>query len=133
MAITADESNWPLVRISLGETFDQETVEEYIAYWEAVLSRRTPFGLLMIQTGERGDRPAKEVTKHYMDWCKAHKEEIASVCAGIAVVMPTAKLLALYKPVTALSTKKMYGCPGGAFGSEEEAAGWLQGLLNKAD
>jgi hypothetical protein len=30
MAITKDESNWPIISLSLGETFDQDTVEEYI-------------------------------------------------------------------------------------------------------
>jgi hypothetical protein len=30
MAITKDESNWPIICLSLGETFDQDTVEEYI-------------------------------------------------------------------------------------------------------
>lgn len=28
MAITKDESNWPIISLSLGENFDQETVEE---------------------------------------------------------------------------------------------------------
>ncbi|WP_238654584.1 hypothetical protein [Paenibacillus piscarius] len=131
MAITIDEADWPLVRISLEESFDQQTVGEYINYWEDLLARRTPFGLLMIQPGERGERPAKEISKQYVDWCKAHKAEISATCAGIAVVMQSARLLALYKPVTALSTKKFYGCPGGAFSSEEEAAGWLDMLLTK--
>lgn len=42
MAITKDESNWPIISLSLGENFDQETVEEYIAYWEELLSRQSP-------------------------------------------------------------------------------------------
>lgn len=39
---TKDESNWPIISLSLGENFDQETVEEYTAYWEELLSRQSP-------------------------------------------------------------------------------------------
>jgi hypothetical protein len=64
-----------------------------------------------------------------MNWCKKNKQEISQYCSGIAVVMENAKMLALYKPVTALSTKKNYGCPGSAFSAEPEAARWLEEQL----
>lgn len=131
MAITIDESGWPLVTIHLGEQFDRDAVNEYIAYWEKLLDSNTTVGLIMNQQGERGERPDREVTKLYMDWCKVHKEQISRCCAGIAVVTASSKLLALYKPVTALSTKKMYGCPGNVFSGEEEAGKWLKVLLDK--
>lgn len=71
------------------------------------------------------------VTKLCMDWCNPHKEKIACSCAGIAVVIVSSRLLALYKPVTALSTKKGYGCPGHVFSGEAEAQEWLKVLLLK--
>ncbi|MEK4060177.1 MULTISPECIES: hypothetical protein [Paenibacillus] len=131
MSLSIDESGWPLVSINLGSDFGRETVEEYILYWEKLLERKVPFGLLMQQQGERSERPPRDSAKLYMDWCKAHKDEISRLCVGIAIVMGNAMLLALYKPVTALSTKRMYGCPGGAFSSQEEAARWLEPLLMK--
>jgi hypothetical protein len=131
MALAIDESKWPLVTINLGEQFDRDTVNEYIVYWEKLLAGNTAVGLIMNQQGERGERPDREVTKLYMDWCKAHKEQISRTCAGIAVVTASSKLLALYKPVTALSTKKMYGCPGNVFSGEAEAQQWLEVLLVK--
>ncbi|MNE76579.1 hypothetical protein D3C80_1728220 [compost metagenome] len=115
----------------MGEQFDRDTVNDYIAYWEKLLADGSVFGLIMIQKGERGERPDREVTKLYMDWCKSHKEQIARSCAGIAVVTASSKLLALYKPVTALSTKKVYGCPGNVFSGEAEAQEWLKVLLQK--
>lgn len=132
MAITKDESNWPIISLSLGENFDQETVEEYIAYWEELLSRQSPFGLIMLHSSEKNVRPERAVTQLYMNWCKRIKHEIAQYCSGIAVVMQNAKLLALYKPVTAVSTKRTYGCPGGAFAKEVEAIKWLEELLAQA-
>ncbi|WP_042204486.1 hypothetical protein [Paenibacillus camerounensis] len=131
MAFVLDESAWPLVTINLGDQFDRETVNEYIAYWEKLLAGNSRFGLIMIQKGERGERPDREVTRLYMDWCKSHKGLIARSCAGIAVVTASSKLLALYKPVTALSTKKVYGCPGNVFAEEAEAQEWLGTLLQK--
>ncbi|HEY4431591.1 MAG TPA: hypothetical protein VGN87_11175 [Paenibacillus sp.] len=132
MAITKDESNWPIINVSLGEMFDQETVEEYIVYWEDLLSRRTPFGLIMQHSSEKNTRPERAVTQLYMSWCKRNKREIAQYCSGIAFVMQNAKLFAVYKPVTALSTKRTYGCPGGAFAGESEAIRWLEEQLAKA-
>jgi hypothetical protein len=132
MAITKDESNWPIISLSLGENLDQETVEGYIAYWEELLSRQSPFGLIMLHSSEKNARPERAVTQSYMNWCKRSKHEIAQYCSGIAVVMQNAKLLALYKPVTAVSTKRTYGCPGGAFAKEAEAVRWLEELLAQA-
>lgn len=106
MPITKDESTLPIISLSLGEAFDQETVEEYIAYWEELLARRSAFGLLMVHSAEKNTRPERAVTQLYMNWCKMNKREIAQYCSGIAVVMQNAKLLAVYKPVTALSTKR---------------------------
>ncbi|OMD59856.1 hypothetical protein BSK62_26275 [Paenibacillus odorifer] len=131
MAITKDESAWPIISLSLGEAFDQETVEEYIAYWEELLARQSAFGLLMVHSAEKNTRPERAVTQLYMNWCKMNKREIAQYCSGIAVVMQNAKLLAVYKPVTALSTKRTYGCPGGAFSGEAEAIRWLEEQLTK--
>jgi hypothetical protein len=63
MAITKDESNWPIISLSLGENFDQETVEEYITYWEELLSRQSPFGLIMLHSSEKNIRPERAVTQ----------------------------------------------------------------------
>jgi hypothetical protein len=41
-------------------------------------------------------------------------------------------LLALNKPFTAVSIKRTYGCPGGAFAKEAEAVKWLEELLAQA-
>ncbi|WP_270169796.1 hypothetical protein [Paenibacillus sp. SYP-B4298] len=131
--MNVDEAQWPLVRIEMNEAFTAETVAAYIQLWEQCLLRKQRFGLLMIQPGDSAKRPNREVTATYVDWCKAHKAQIAQYCAGIAVVLPSSKLLLLYKPVTALSTRKMYGCPGQAFPHEAEAAEWLKGLLSEAD
>ncbi|MNC20279.1 hypothetical protein D3C81_1661770 [compost metagenome] len=92
------------------------------------LAGNTTVGLIMNQQGERWERPDREVTKLYMDWYKAHKE-LFRCCTGIAGVMSSSKLLALYKPVTALSTKKMYSCPGNFLSGEAEARQWLKVLL----
>ncbi|WP_277471156.1 MULTISPECIES: hypothetical protein [unclassified Paenibacillus] len=85
----------------------------------------------MIQKGERGERADREVTKHYTDWCKSPKEQISRWCAGIVLVTASSKLLALYKPVTALFTQKIYGCPGKVISGETEGQEWLKVLLQK--
>lgn len=96
MAISADESKWQLVTVNMGEQFGRDTVDEYINYWEKLFAGGAAFGLIMILKEERGERADREVTKHYMDWCKSHEEQIARSCAGIAVVTASFRLLALY-------------------------------------
>ncbi|BDG47239.1 hypothetical protein PspKH34_18000 [Parageobacillus sp. KH3-4] len=66
----------------------------------------------MIQSSEKKAKPSKEVAQAYLQWCKENRSSIAEYCIGIAMVVPTEHLLVLYKPVAALSTRKMYGCPG---------------------
>lgn len=124
-----DESKWPIVHVVMGEAFDRETVEQAIASWESVLARREKFALLLVQTGEKSEKPDKESTQRYMAWCKANKERISEMCAGMAMVFPSAKLLLMYKPVAALSVRKFYGCAGKAFSGETEAEEWLQRRL----
>ncbi len=92
------------------------------------LAGNATMGLIMNQQGERGERPDREVTKLCMDWCKAHKE-LFRCCTGITGITASFKLLALYKPVTALSIKKMYSCPGNFLSGEAEARQWLKVLL----
>ncbi|MHA6482391.1 hypothetical protein ACX1C1_10895 [Paenibacillus sp. strain BS8-2] len=119
------DRNWPLVQIEMGETFGRADVDAYIGQWESYLARKSSFGIVLVQPSEQSSRPDKETARYYMDWCKANKGRITDYCAGIAVVFPATKLLLLYKPVTAVSTKKMYGCPGQAFGQVGEAEVWL--------
>jgi hypothetical protein len=89
----------------------------------AISADESKWQLVTVNMGEQFGRD--------MDWCKSHKEQIARSCAGIAVVTASSRLLALYKPVTALSTKKVYGCPGNVFSREAEAQEWLKVLLQK--
>ncbi|MDR9796322.1 hypothetical protein Q4O60_07340 [Aeribacillus pallidus] len=131
MTIKIDETGWPIVTISMGEEYTSEMLHQYTAYWENWLSRKTAFGVLIIQTSDKKAKPSKEVTQAYLQWCKQNRSSIAKYCIGIATVVPTDHLLVLYKPVAALSTRKTYGCPGNVFKSEEEAVNWLKELYHK--
>ncbi|GBF74951.1 hypothetical protein PA598K_03324 [Paenibacillus sp. 598K] len=124
-----DESQWPIVAVEMGQTFTAEIVDAYIRAWERLLARQQRFGLLIVQKADNAERPDKTVTAAYMNWCKSHKEQIGQYCAGIAVVLPTPRMLLLYKPVTAIPTRKVYGCAGQAFATAEDGLSWLQRML----
>ncbi|MDF9843284.1 MULTISPECIES: hypothetical protein [unclassified Paenibacillus] len=41
MVVSIDESKRPLATINLGDQFGQDTVDEYLAYWEELLTGRS--------------------------------------------------------------------------------------------
>ncbi|MEM6502482.1 MAG: ABC transporter ATP-binding protein [Cyanobacteria bacterium P01_C01_bin.89] len=129
--LTIDDSRWPLVSVRFQglETPDETT--RFYTQFEAWLERQEQFCLIVQRCdaedaeahGKRSPE-AKRMRKEGIAWTKAHRPQIAQYCAGVAMVLDSAKLVAFWGPVAAKVTQNMYGCPGKVFGSLTQAEGW---------
>lgn len=108
-----DESGWPVVEIEASGTTTVADVEEYFARWESWLSRREPLGVVLRYRGEEQGKPDKEARRLSNRWHKENRELTGRYCAGVAAVVESSKLVAVYKPIASTVMRKMMGCPGG--------------------
>lgn len=124
-----DESGWPVVEIEASGTTTVADVEEYFARWESWLSRREPLGVVLRYRGEEQGKPDKEARRLSNRWHKENRELTGRYCAGVAAVVESSKLVAVYKPIASTVMRKMMGCPGGVFSTYEEAVRWISERL----
>ena len=134
--VTLDDSRWPLVSVHFQGNGTPEEMNHFYRCFEAWLSRQEPFALVMrrdnAEAAEAQGKKSpvvKQMRKDGIAWTKAHRAEISQYCAGIAIVPDSAKLMALWGPMVAKVTQKMYGCPGKVFLSLEKANAWAGGQL----
>jgi hypothetical protein len=120
-----EETDWPIVRIKLGDVWTGEMVDQQIAGWKRWLSRNKPFGLMLIQTTDKKAAASKEDEQRFVQWLNDHRPFIMDTCTGVAVVQPHANLLLLSKPFLARKTRKLYGSPAQVFKDIESASAWL--------
>lgn len=122
----ADEARWPLVVVRSTEWGSpSDNVDAYVALWERWLARGGRFGVLVAAGEARGEAPPPEVAERMRAWQEAARERIRGSCVGIAYVMPSPSVLAAHRPIVRRRSEISLGCPGDAFGSENEAASWL--------
>ena len=112
--LTIDDSRWPLVSVRFQglETPDETT--RFYTQFEAWLERQEQFCLIVQRCdaedaeahGKRSPE-AKRMRKEGIAWTKAHRPQIAQYCAGVAMVLDSAKLVAFWGPVAAKVTQNM--------------------------
>jgi hypothetical protein len=98
----------------------------------ALLAAGQPFALVMVSDG--GDSKGRERGANAMltQWVKQNKPQLEQLCAGMASVVPTSALMAIYKPMMKTIGSRMYGFPLEMFTDIEEARHWAQNQLSKA-
>ena len=136
--VAIDDSRWPLVSVHFQGNGTPEEMAHFYRCFEAWLSRQEPFALVMrrdnadaAEAQGKKSPAVKQMRKDGIAWTKAHRAEISQYCAGIAIVPDSAKLMALWGPIVARVTQKMYGCPGKVFLSLEKANAWAGRQLSR--
>ncbi|MGD1865834.1 MAG: ABC transporter ATP-binding protein [Phormidesmis sp.] len=136
--VALDDSRWPLVSVHFQGNGTPEEMAHFYRCFEAWLSRQEPFALVMrrdnadaAEAQGKKSPAVKQMRKDGIAWTKAHRAEISQYCAGIAIVPDSAKLMALWGPIVARVTQKMYGCPGKVFLSLEKANAWAGRQLSR--
>jgi hypothetical protein len=129
---TFDESGWPVVRMEAAGDTGLADVEEYVRRWEGWLSGSEKLGVILIYGDEEQGKVEKSARKLSNRWHKENRERIGELCVGVAGVVKSSKLLALYKPIASRIMKKRMGCPGAVFDDEREAEAWLRERLAEA-
>lgn len=113
------------------ELFITDCVFRGDSHWERWLDRGEPMAVMMVYGGEEQEKLGKEVRKLSNQWHKENRDRIGQRCAGVAMVLRSSKLMAIYKPIVARATKKRMGCPGQVFDNREEARAWLEERLSE--
>jgi iron complex transport system substrate-binding protein len=131
-----DDKDWPIVTVTARGVGTVEDTEEYIARWEEWLDRAEasgrPFAVEMISLHDEQPRQNREARKLNTRWHKENREHVAGCCAGIATVVKSSRLLALFQTIAAGYVKRTMGCPGSIFASRDEARTWLDERLRDA-
>ncbi|MEM9484964.1 MAG: hypothetical protein AAGA83_14895 [Cyanobacteria bacterium P01_F01_bin.116] len=134
--VTINDSRWPLVSVQYQGTGTLDEMTFFHGRFEVWLAEQERFVLVIQQDDsnvakslDEKSPEAKQMGKQNIAWAKTHKLAIAQYCAGIAMVPYSKRLIALWKPLVAIGTRKMYGCPGKVFGSLDEAHGWAEAQL----
>ncbi|NEP61681.1 MAG: ABC transporter ATP-binding protein [Symploca sp. SIO2G7] len=137
--LTIDDSRWPIVSAHSQGIDAPEEMTQFYARFEAWLARQERFCVILRRDDaeaaeERGKRSpeAKQMRKEGIAWIKAHKPQTSQYCAGIAIVPDSAKLVTVWGPIASKVMQKMYGCPGGTFGSLADAEAWAAEQLGIA-
>lgn len=94
-----------------------------------LLAAGQPFALVMVSDG--GDSKGRERGANAMltQWVKQNKPELERLCAGMASVVPTRALMAVYKPMMKTIGSRMYGFPLEMFTDIGEATEWARNKL----
>lgn len=96
---------------------------------DKLLAAGEPFALVMVSDG--GDSKGRERGANAMltQWVKQNKPELERLCAGMASVVPTSALMAIYKPMMKTIGSRMYGFPLEMFTDFGKAQAWAAGKL----
>jgi hypothetical protein len=65
----------------------------------ALIAAGQPFALVMVSDGGDSKQRARGANAALTQWVKANKPELERLCAGMASVVPTSALMAIYKPI----------------------------------
>ncbi|MCW5878074.1 MAG: hypothetical protein KIS80_04320 [Anaerolineales bacterium] len=94
-----------------------------------LIAENEPFALVMVSVGEDSKDREKGANAMLTQWVKESKSELQRLCAGMASVVATSRLMAIYKPIMKSVGSRMYGFPLEMFTDIEEAKQWARGQL----
>jgi hypothetical protein len=126
---TIDRSHLPVMIVHTSEPMTLADAEAIQAAGVELLERQQPFALILSSAGGDHQQRERGVNARLTQWLKANKPHFERWCVGLATVVPTARLLALYKPMVKMLGPRLYGCPAEIFTDLEAARVWAQGRL----
>jgi len=128
---TIDTLHAPVIVFHAIEPMTVQDVQAMIDIAEKLLNAGEAFALIMTIDGGDSKQREKGANAMLVRWIKQHKSTFSRLCAGVASVVPTSALLALYRPMAKIAGPRMYGCPVEVFTSLEEALDWANSQLKK--
>jgi hypothetical protein len=128
---TIDTSHLPILILHTADPMSMADAEAIIAAGNELIGRQQPFGLIMATAGGDNKQREKGVNAYMTRWLKDNKPHFERWCAGLATVVPTAPMLALYRPMVKLLGPRMYGCQAEIFTDVGLALQWSQDQLAK--
>lgn len=127
-----DDLRHPVVIMHTFEPIMKADIEAIAEAGNRLLAAGQPFALVMVSDGGDGKQRERGANAMLTQWVKANKPKLEKLCAGMASVVPTNALLAIYKPMMRTVGARMYGFPLEMFTDTEEALAWAAGQLAKA-
>ena len=116
-----DDSQWPLLVVSVSGAPSDEEFEEYLASYDAFLGRGQKYAIIY---ETRPDAPMFSVghARKQAKWIAEHDEEIRRLCVGIAFVLPAPVLRGVLRFILGIQD---IPAPYKVFRDMAEATPWL--------
>lgn len=127
-----DTSHYPVVIVHTIEPAMKADMEAIIEAGQKLLAQNEPFALVMVSDGGESKERERGANSMITKWIKDNKVEFNRLCAGMASVVPTSALLAIYKPVMKTVGARMYKFPLDIFTDIEQARQWAAARLAEA-
>lgn len=124
-----NEQHHPVIIMHTFEPIMKADMEAIAAAGNRLLAAGQPFALVMVSDGGDGNNRERGANAMLTQWVKANKPKLQELCAGMASVVPTSALLAIYKPMMRTVGARMYGFPLEMFTDIDEARRWAEGQL----
>lgn len=127
---TIDTSQNPLVVVHTFEPIMKADMFAITGAGDALIAKGQPFALVIVNDGGDGKAREKGANAVLTQWVKDNKPALQRLCVGMASVVPTSAMLAIYKPLVKKVAGKMYGFPFEMFTDTAEAQAWVTARLN---
>ena len=121
---TIDYRHHPIIVVHTIEPMMKADVEAITVAAQALIDQGQHFALVMVSDGGDSKERERGANGLLMQWAKANKAAMEAYCAGMASVVPSSALLAVYQPMMKVIGARMYGFPLATFTSEAEARAW---------
>jgi len=124
-----DASLSPLIVMHTYEPIMKADMHAITSAGDELIAKGQPFALVIVNDGGDGKEREKGANAVLTQWVKDNKPELQRLCVGMASVVPTSAMLAIYKPLVQKVAGKMYGFPFDMFTDIEQARAWVSAKL----
>ncbi|MBX3047288.1 MAG: hypothetical protein KF698_09855 [Anaerolineales bacterium] len=125
-----DASQSPLIVMHTYEPIMKADMYAITDAGDELIAKGERFALVIVNDGGDGKEREKGANAVLTQWVKDNKPALQRLCVGMASVVPTSAMLAIYKPLVQKVAGKMYGFPFDMFTDIEQARAWVSGRLN---
>ncbi|QYK51203.1 MAG: hypothetical protein KF701_01615 [Anaerolineales bacterium] len=125
-----DASQSPLIVMHTYEPIMKADMYAITHAGDELIAKGERFALVIVNDGGDGKEREKGANAVLTQWVKDNKPALQRLCVGMASVVPTSAMLAIYKPLVQKVAGKMYGFPFDMFTDIEQARAWGSGRLN---
>ncbi len=125
-----DASQSPLIVMHTFEPIMKADMFAITTAGDELIAKGERFALVIVNDGGDGKQRERGANAVLTQWVKDNKPALQRLCVGMASVVPTSAMLAIYKPLVQKVAGKMYGFPFDMFTDIEQARAWVNTKLN---